>query len=177
MTKPFTRISSVRKATGSIYSPFALPRGSRATIKGSEGDFGKKAIGPLAGHRVAHSPGTNSPGTGAALELAKYLFQGGKRGWSRSGRPSAVGHDSLPPPPPRVSAGRLPPGQQNRALVRRTRGPAPALMGSGTGRRPLPSSPGGRCPIQAVALPSGRRRGPRAGRGAQLPRTKGAFAG
>lgn len=43
MTKPFTCISSIRKATGSIYSPFALVCGSRAS-KGSEGGFGLKKL-------------------------------------------------------------------------------------------------------------------------------------
>lgn len=93
MTKPFTCISSIRQATGSIYPPFALARGSRATRKGSDGDFGKKALSPHA------ERGLDPPGLRTAMALAENLFQERERGVSCSGRPTEVG---VRPPAPRL---------------------------------------------------------------------------
>lgn len=82
MTKPFTRISSIRQATGSIYSPFALARGSRETIKGGDGDFGTDTLGPHA-ERALDRPGRRAAMVPAEPWCESRLSSRGKKTWSR----------------------------------------------------------------------------------------------
>lgn len=82
MTKPFTRISSIRQATVSIYSPFALARGSRATIKGGDGDFGTDALGPHA-ERALDRPGRRAAMVPAEPWCESRLSSREKETWSK----------------------------------------------------------------------------------------------